>query len=224
MSRDQDIIQVKSNVRDLVRELERLHRDQIPFAVARTLTKTALSARQEVIQRFPKDLESRSRSFPRVVVGTKPAKKADFPRTTSQVGIRHRYGWMADHVTGKRRSIPGKSQLIPNPKRIKRTTSGRIPPRVMPRPLVDEGIAVIARRKGNRSYVRPKPIIRKAAKISRSIRGGVRKSKEYLFNLRPSVRIKATWPFERRVLDAAERWIGRHYAKSMIRAVRTARR
>lgn len=121
-------------LRPWLRALNAVGKDQMPFAVARTLTDVAKDAQEEVRRVLSRRFEIRSK-HPLRGIQVEPAKKRDWPRTRARVGTRDQY--IAQHERGGVfRPRSSSYHAIPT-RRVKRTKSGRVRKRDRPREIIE---------------------------------------------------------------------------------------
>lgn len=202
-------ITVRTNAREAVRWLEKIRRDQIPFATAKALTFTAKrcrdKARKDTSRRFDK---------PRRGVDTgirhRPASKRDWPNSKAIVGSLDEFQVLQEkggikRPGGKgRKGTRGSTERLAIPmKRFGRTKLGNLKKANRPRPLISSGKAKIVDDDVRRTKTRRKDrrqrlfILRRRAQIKparptmgESIRGEAQRvyKREFLAAYRRAIR------------------------------------
>lgn len=190
---------MKTDAQLLRRKLSRAQRSQIPFAVQEGLNTLAFRARDKIRQELPFRFTIRSNRI-KTSVAVNRANKRDWPRISSEVGIRDEF--MVAHETGgmrkPSRESPGKGlPRIAIPTRIvaaRRGKSGRIPKNLRPREVIPKGRARVQNTKTGRGIIRLK---NRVAKRQRKRKTAI------LFQLRRQVRIKPRWDFRETAMGVA---------------------
>lgn len=179
-----DLVRIETSVdpREFLRGWRALAEDQLPFAVARALTRVATRARDEVRGSLPRRFELRSRSL----AGTfraESARKADWPHPTAVVGTLARS--MLLQELGGVRTPQGRALAIPTraiqAKRSK--TTGKIPRGLLPSTLLERGTGAITedgrivrrvRKRTETAYLlRPRAQVDEALEFGATVRGVV---------------------------------------------------
>ena len=194
------VMRVSTDIKNTMRQLNRMQRNQVPFAASKALNDTAFDVRRFVVgplwnRSFP---QSRNKRFPHVIFRVRRAKKRDL---RSEVFDRLDRYFLPLHIAGRDKTARGGRLAIPNTRHITRTATGRIPKRVQPANLPN-------------SFVEDRG--RGPALWQRQRDGSVR----LMYYLRSTSRIIARFPFFR--LGYAK---GRQvWSKNMDRALRFALR
>lgn len=126
-------VSIELEVEPYLALLNKLGKDQMPFAVATTLTDVAKIAEADVKTVIPRRFNLTNK---RAVSGVKRvnAKKGDWPNPHALIG--HLDQYMVDHeLGGIRRGRNGGYRMIPT-KRVKRGKRGKIDARERPRRLI----------------------------------------------------------------------------------------
>lgn len=192
--------------------LRNFAREQVPFATAVALTRTAQDARAEVVRNLPEHFTIRGR---RVEQGVRivPASKKDWPNPTAQVGTKDEF--MALQVTGGTKRPKRGARHVSVPTRLveaRRTGTGSVPSSLKPRQLRERPDVFVSgqairRRLGKRS---------KGALLNL---GGL----GTFYNLVPEAKIKPRWPLPAEVETSATSTYGQHFERELTAAVRSAR-
>jgi hypothetical protein len=199
-------VKVTTNASEVAAALGHFRRDQLPFATAVALTRTAESARDELRGTLGRYFKIRSKRVARGITFN-PARKGDWPRQRAVVGTRDEF--MADHALGRQRK--GRGHRIAVPTRFvesKRTSTGKIPKRLKPGPVIAAGGAI-------REGLDP----RVERKLSRRSRPKIKITQ----TLHRRVKIPRHWPFVQVATFAARRTYRRHFITALERASQTAR-
>lgn len=112
------MIEVKIDQQEMQRILN-VHRDQVPYAVARTLTDLANKAHEDIRANLPKQFIMRNK-YVIQHIQTERANKKDWPKIKSEVGSLDDF--MTIFEQGGVRNPPGKAFSIPKKIRNKITT------------------------------------------------------------------------------------------------------
>lgn len=197
-------IRVKADVSGVLKRLKRIHADQVPFATSSALNSTIFDVRRQIVGPTWDDaFEVRNKRFPsaafRVDKATKRQLRARVYDYLGRASIRL-------HAEGGIKRPKGRSLAIPT-SNIKRTSSGKISKAQKPahlkrafRATMPSGQEVIAQRVG-----KPRLPIR------------------ILYNLEPGASIRKELRFYEDAAREARRTYERHWKKSFVRAIRTAR-
>lgn len=194
-------VSVTLEIRPWQRAMNSLGKDQLPFAVASTLSKVAVDAQHAVRRELPKRFTLRSNWTQRGILTT-PAKKRDWPRITAVVGSRDEF--LVQHETGgvfrPRRS---KFHAIPT-KRVQRKASGAVRKAQTPRALIERGRGYFAGR---------------SIKLSDTRR--TKQQAGTMFFLRPTVRIRPVLGFESTVRETAHARLQSTFRSQLSAALRS---
>lgn len=200
MSGDLDI-RVEFDLPPYLRALNHLGKNQLPFAVASTLTAVAKVAQANVKRVLPRRFKLRSTWVQRGI-RIKPARKSDWPRSYALVGSRDPY--MVDQETGgQRRARRGKYRAIPA-KRVQRKASGAVRRAQSPRSIIGKG----------RGYFGDRAILLKDTRRTKH-----RAKTMYL--LRRTVSIRPRFGFEDTVQQTAARRIIPIFRRKLTAALRS---
>lgn len=152
-------VQVRTNLPELYKYLDKAARSQVPFASAVALTRLAQAGQARYRSELPKKFTLRSTWTARGIL-VKPARRADWPRQHSIVGSRDDY--MAAQEEGETKR-PRKGPLLSFPgvrfARKLRGATGRIPrsrrpkqllakPKLYYRTKLKSGVEAILKRRG----------------------------------------------------------------------------
>lgn len=155
-------VQVRTNLPELYKYLDKAARTQVPFASAVSLTRLAQAGQARYRSELPKKFTLRSTWTARGIL-IKPARRADWPRQYSMVGSRDDYMAMQEEGGTKR---PRKGPLLSFPgvrfARKLRGSTGRIPHSRRPKQLLAKpkkyyrtrlrsGVEAILLRRGSRN-------------------------------------------------------------------------
>lgn len=197
-------IRVSSNATSVQRALRNFAAEQLPFAVALALTQLALDSRDYVRPRMRQHFTIRNPYVQRGVT-IEGARKSDWPRQSSKVGTLD--PWMPQHVTGAiKRPQQGAAGVAVPTRIVRRTGSGAVVPSEKPTTLRNKPSVDVLQLQGkaNRLIVEdidPAKTIRSTVKGKRVQRRDPRANlgTATWYFLRPSVRVRKTWPFEQEV-------------------------
>lgn len=206
------VVSVTSTANNVAAVLRAFYREQLPFATAAALTRTAQDARAEVVRNLPQHFTIRGR---RVEQGVRivRAEKRDWPNPVAKVGTMDEF--MALQVTGGRKVAQRGARHVAVPTRLvaaKRTNTGAIPRALKPRPLrerkdVFQAGQTIRRRLGKRT---------KGSLLNL-------KGEGTLYNLVPEAKIRPRWPLPTEVETSATSTYGEHFEREFTAAMRSAR-
>ena len=137
-------IRVEFDLPPYLRTLNALGKDQLPFAVAGTLTEVAKLAQASVRRQLPRRFNIRS-PWTAKGIRIKPASKRHWPNSYALVGTTDEY-MVQQELGGIRRARGGRFRAIPA-RTIKRKASGGVRKDQRPRALIGKGRAYF----GNKS-------------------------------------------------------------------------
>lgn len=178
--------------------------DQIPFATAFALTKTAQDARDHVREKLGASFRIRNKGL-RNGISFLPARKRAKP-IEAFVHLRPWAEFLRYHALGGVKRARGSSRLAVPTSRVRRTTSGRIRKAYLPRVLRDRrDLAKLTLRREGQILLTSKR------------RAGL------YFTLKRSVRIKPRWPYFKQIEQTVARRLAVHFDRALTRALRTAR-
>ena len=201
-------VAIGADIGPFLKDLARVHKDQLPFATAVALTRTARDA-TESARGVLGDRFTLRNQFSMKGIQFEKAKKKDWPRIRTRVGIESKRSYLVDHVLGVTRR-PGRADWKAIPTRSPgRTPKGRVRKGERPSRLLAKGKARVS--KDGRSLV----------DLRR--RRGARNRLRVLYLLRPQVRIRATFPFERVVSREVGRVYHRHFKRELVAAIKSRR-
>lgn len=194
-------ITVKTNASLVARRLGSLERRQMPFVMAKTLTRLAQLGRDNVKRRVSRTFKIRSRGILSSGFQIDRAEKRDWPKVTAAVGAKERF-WV-EHETGERKRPRKGARRVAIPTKFvtrMRTRTGRIPKRLKPRDL---------RRK-------PTTIVEDNEIRAKRVRGLARRLRFPIFHiLRPSVRMKPVLRMKDTVAGTVKRHSGQVFTRTM---------
>lgn len=204
-------IEIEADTKALVRQLDLFAADQMPFATALALTKTAQAARDQVRQELPERFTIRRPWVPRGVT-IDPATKADL---TAEVGSMDEFMIRQEEGGTKR---PKRKMLAVPTDQLQRTKTGAISKANRPGKVLKQKKAFIITATSQAKRARPGTVM-----IAR------RKSKqrypiEVLYSLTPRAEVPPRWEFENTVRGVVDEQLGPQFIKAMDRAVVTAKR
>lgn len=178
--------------------------DQVPFALAGTLTTAAFTTRRVLTdETWPQHVQVRDRNFIRNALRVDPARKSDLTvaitnQGTSAGGRAH----LKLHAKGGAKQARGRL-AIPDRKILNRRSGKGMPANLRP------GTAPNVFRRGDVLY---------------QVQGkGKRARLRLLYTLKPSAAIKATVPFQSDFAESMRREMHRAFGPAMTRAMRTRR-
>jgi hypothetical protein len=211
-------ISVHADIAPVLRRLDALRRQQLPFALARALTDSAHDAQLNMAQRLP-DIFDRPTPFTMRAIGVQPARKGPNPRARVFVkDIQARY-LRTEELGGAR--VPRQGQAFVLPGHVRLNRYGNMPPGLMKRLHLmavqskgthDAGVAYLSagvpgNKAGKSGYFRR--------------RVGHRLQRLSVF--RAIARYRARVHFRVRVKQAARRTIVGHLRKRLEQAIADAR-
>ena len=196
-------MRVRTDIKKTMRTLNRMQRNQIPFAASKALNDTAFEVRRFVVgplwnRSFP---QSRNKRFPHVAFRVKRASKRNL---RSEVFDRLNRFFLPLHITGQDKRARGGRLAIPNTQHVRRTATGRIPKRQQPANLPNSFVADMGR--GDALYQRQRD-------------GSVK----LMYVLRDTSRIDARFPFFRLGYAKGRQVWPRMMDRALRLALRTAR-
>lgn len=186
-------IQVSTNAGEVSLFVDRLVREQVPFAAARALTDLALSSRSVMLGHITSTYQIRRQSLLTERTGVmriRPGRKADWPNVSSEVGVAEWAEFMVKQERGgEHRAESGRRIAVPARWVADRRRQGRVPKQWRPRPVRERPGAQVSER-GN---------------VSAPVRGV--RGPEPMFWLRRRIRIEPTLQLQERVQrHVAGRW------------------
>lgn len=201
------MLSIDHNAAQVSRLLSKAEREQIPFATAVALTRTARDVATAEIESMRSRMELRNRGLLRSAVRSIKASKRDWPNPEATVHVPEKLDFLADHALGAtRRGTQGHRRAIPT-KIVKRTARGKVrstqrPARILKRKAgyLDEGRAAIVAKSGARGV--------------RNLGAG---ATWYL--LREKVTIRKVWPWERTADDTVRKVYDDHFKREFAAAI-----
>jgi len=204
-----------------IRRLAFVFSDQLPFAIASALTKTAALMVMPMRDSLRKNLDVRSRGLPAAAFSQRRsvvrAEKSDFPKSKAYLGVpddpKFRGRFLLDHIQGGTRTKNESGHRFAIPTRgTKRNAKGRLAPSKSPSGILakskgylDEdapGGAIIGLRKGRRA----------------------RDRRQVKFNLREKVEIVEVWPFEKDAAKIFKREYPERFRFQLLAAAKSAKK
>jgi hypothetical protein len=186
---------------------------QVPFAVAKALTRCAVLARDEVRADLPEHFTIRS-SWVAKGIQAVPAKKSDWPHPHAVVGVRDQF--MELQETGGTKvatkgtpSGPARVAVPGNLVVRQRTSGGRIPKRLKPRVILDT-----------------KKAYKGADAILLSVRKGEGENdrNRLLYLLREQTHLKPRFEFRKTVAGAMRAVWGEYFSQALTEALATPKK
>ena len=205
-------VTINTNFKELGRWMSDIERKQLPYATARALTAVAKEGVEAVQGELRARFTLRNRYSERGV-RSQFARKADWPRPFSRVGIDERRSYLADHVEGGiRRPQRAKWRAVPGVNN-RRTRTGKI--RKADRASRSLRVPGGRGRKKYKAFERGNLILRRAGRGGRQLK--------VLHVTTSQVRIDARLPMEAAVTKVVQRRYGRHFNRELAAAVRSGR-
>jgi len=192
-------INVRTNIRDYTRRLDRLARDQVPFATAVALIRTAQDAQEEVRKQLKRRFTIRRAWVPSGIRIT-PARKTDLE---ASVGSRDHF--MALQETGGIKR-PRTAAHIAVPANVRRSKSGVVTKANRPRALL----------------AKPGHFRTERAIMKRGRGKGARPVR--LFTLARSARIRPRFGFKKTTARVAAVRLPKSFGAALARALASSRR
>lgn len=230
--------QVDTNATALGQALAKLAREQLPFATAVALTRTAQDARDHTRGRLGESFTLRARKRVESGISINPARKQDWPKCQAEVGLKD--GFMARQVTGGEKKPLAGTKHIAIPTRItQRGPGGGVVPAQKPRPIRSRKTGFVSDETGDASS----PLGTKPGLVRERVAGRVvRKQKVEGFGpklqrrartanlgvvtwhlLRSKVHIEPRWKFPQQVTSNVGDRYPAHFLKEYEAAMRSAR-
>jgi phage gpG-like protein len=194
-------IRLEVDLPPYLRTLNALGKDQLPFAVASTLTEVASLAQARLRAQLPRRFNIRSK-WTAKGIQTKKARKGDWPRTYALVGTRDEY-MVQQELGGIRRARSGRYRAIPS-RVVKRRASGAVRKDQRPRALIGKG----------RAYFGTESIQLTGGKSGRGRKGTA-------YWLREQVRMRPRWGMRQSVQQTAATTIQPVFRRKMTAALRS---
>ena len=213
-------VDIKTNAPEVSRALLRVRSDQIPFAIAKTLTVTAKTAKGPVAKRMEQVFTIRAKH--RVIktgLGIQSARKKDFPNAFSAIG--HKDDFMVDQeVGGVRRPKKGRRfRTIPfDVVRIGGSHARKIRKPMLPKKLKGKDQYFIEDAKDGRRRIYQR-LKRRKRRRDGKLGSGVRA----LYTLARSTRARPRFGFKKTVQTYAARAIPRIFRVEFEKAVRSSK-
>lgn len=203
------MLSIEHNAPEVRRWLSKAERDQLPFATAVALTRTARDVASAEIESMRGTLEIRNRGLLRSAVRSIKASKRDWPNSAAVIHVPERLDFLADHALGAtRRGTQGHRRAIPT-KIVKRTAAGKV--RAAQRP------ARILKRKAG--YLDERSAAIRAKSGAKRVRNLGKGATWYL--LREQVKIRKVWPWERTARDTVAEVYGEHFQREFAAALQS---
>jgi len=233
-------VRVDINVRDTMRALDGVEKQQFPFAYASALTRTAIRCSMAVKKQTRKQFKLHSEFIPRGVL-IQPAKKNEIKQFgSSEAAVytsRKITPFMARHETGGVRTPQGSVLAIPGiglqsmPEGKWRTKRGRVKMKYQPKRLLSGTNRKGARSKkslSKKAFVIPGRGSRVPLLMQRVSSGAGHKGRrdpglKLLYVFDNEATIKSTWGFEETVRRVVPKVWPRIFAAEFRKAIQTAR-
>lgn len=212
------MISIDSNAKDIAKQLDRIRRDQLPFASALALTNLAAVGMRAGRQELETTLTLRNK-FSASGIQTERAEKRDWPSQTSKVGIEERRSYLIDHILGAaRKPLRSPFKGVPQTNVIKRTNGGKVPTRLRPKALLQQ----VGRKATKRNYG-GFYLIKQGDRelLFKSFAGGRGSLLAYSFT--KTAKIQKRFMFERVVTLAVLRAAPEEFERAIDRALRSQR-
>lgn len=220
------------NLDPLLRSLNRLERENLPFAEAMALNETAFQARGALVAQMPNKFDLRNNRLKRGFRVNKAHKK----QPTRESSVTHLDSWMSLHEMGgkKRPAKDASSMGVPAEGTLKRgrTASGKIRTGFWPRNLLknegatDPKIAGAMGGRGNRGRGRAKAFMMEHGGhkriVTREKRGADREKLVGLYTLTTEAKVEPRWDFVKTVRGVAKNKLAKNFQKALARAVETS--
>jgi hypothetical protein len=205
---------VTSNAADVAHWMDDLARKQIPFATAVALTRVAQYGQAKLKGNLKKHFTIRNERVPHGI-RIKRAEKRDWPHCVAFVGSVDNF--MRNQATGEPKRA-SKTRHIAIPSRVAigtRTTTGRIPAQLKPKPLIASGNGFVTASIGDMHET----IYRRVEKVRSRLKnlGIVR-----FFRLVDSQPMKRRWPIQEEVSAAALGSYGPVFKAELAKAIESA--
>ncbi len=194
-------IRLELDLPPYLRALNALGKDQMPYAVAQTLTSVAFLAQARLRRQLPRRFRLRS-TWTSKGIKVKKARKRDWPATYAMVGTRDEY-MVQQETGGIRRARNGKYRAIPA-RSLRRKASGAVHGAQRPRKLIGDGLAYFGR---------------ESIQLTGGKSGRGRKGTAYW--LREQVRIRPRWGMRVSVEQTVSRTIQPVFHRQMAAALRS---
>jgi hypothetical protein len=192
-----------SDARRLARTVELWASDQLPFAIASSLTDTAREARDLARERLGTHFKLRNRSIGQAVHYLPASKRGRPPQAA--VVVRPWAYFLAEHAVGAFRRPARRAIAVPT-RIVRRTSSGRV--QASMRPLVlgqRKGFDPVAYRE------RAQVVVHRPGKLG------------IFFLFRHGVRIKRTWPLVDEVREVVRSRLAVNFSRRAEQALSTRR-
>lgn len=204
------VVSVKSNIKGFMRQLNRFQRRQIPFATSLALNDTIFQVRKRIVERtWRRSFKVRNRRFPGALFRVKKATKRNL---TATLYDRLGRASLDLHIDGGTKRPKGRHLAIPTGN-VKRTATGKIGKAKRPSALLKKPRTFKLNWNDNTGM--PAGIYQRVGKKRLPIK--------MLFRLKPSARIKKSFPFYEDAQDTTRRAFDHNFARGLRRALRTAR-
>jgi hypothetical protein len=229
------MIKVSIDYKATARQLKDMAREQLPFAFASALTKTAGAAQKQVQNRTKKAFHLHTDFIPKGI-RIKPAFKAEILRygytsanvLTAPIISRwmplHEPGGTKESERGRKVAIPGQGLLDQNPKTARGAMRAGMKPGALLRKMDRAQAKPKAKGKGRLPSL---PFVMKGPKSGDTLivqRWGAQRGElRTLYQFRPKAKIDARWAFEETVRRVATRAFGADFDREMRAALASAR-
>lgn len=223
-------VHVQVHVRQTYKALKGIQKDQFPWSLAISLTKTAKKAQERVRMRTRRVFHLHTEYIPRGIMVEYAKKKEVVQFGTTEAAVFTSRGitpFMAWHETGGTKRPRGQVLTIPGPNLTKyayRTSTGKTRKTWQPKNLLSKPSPKKAGRKKGRltryPFIIPKHGTQPALLVRRVRKGD--RGLEVLYVFRPQAVIKRRWGFEKVVNRVAQRWYTKIFAKEWQKALAKA--
>ena len=226
-------IGVKVDFRKTIRSMDRFHKKQVPFAVAKSLTELAKEGQAAVRKNLDKKFDLRATRFIKRNIRITAAKKRDVNKLKAFSAVRtdakisefmviHEKGGTRKPIESRKIAVPSQSLT----QKSYRKSSGGVKARFLPKTLLKDF-------KGNRGSRGPRKKTRSRKPFIITGKGNKplivrrtskkRKPLEILYSFSNSVKVDATWGFEKTVRGVANFKATRVFERNLAAAIKSAR-
>lgn len=214
---------VNDNSDDIAQAMGEIASQQVPYAAALALTRTAQDVQAKLRSTMGEFFELKNK-FSQSGVQINRAEKRDWPLASSEVGVDERREYLIDHALGnsKRTGSNGSRVAIPDTantwpsksENVKLTSSGRVPK--------SKRVGTLKRKKTGKR--RPFVIRGKSGNEVLAIREGKgRYPLKILYAFRRDVQIPKTWAFEKIAQGEAQAVYDKRFNEALAKAIDTAK-
>ncbi len=211
------IVTIKTNVAKLMADLDRVGREQVPYAMARTLSGLAFDARDKIRADLATQFTIRN-SWVSKGIQTVNAQKRDWPMQQAIVGTRDEF--MARQELGGKKQARGDTLAVPvDARKVVGSSRGELRPNTWPSKIVGKG-----KGGGNKFFVNTIRTGRNAgleAVFRRS--DDARYPLQVIYLMKKSVEVKPRWAFMATTQDVVNRNYAAKLGAELSKAIATAR-